>query len=571
MKKMTKMLALMLAVIMILTMAACSSEKESSEPAEEAPAQQSAPAEEAAPIEEAPVEEAAPEETAYAKVVYELPLFEETKTLTAFYALRGSINGSMPNRDDLEFWKITQDKLNVDVVFQEPGEAVVSEKYNLMVASGDMTDLIFENMIVSMGSSSAYNGGFDKAIADDVYVDLMDYVEEYAPNYAYYILGDPANRKNAVTDEGHLATFLQIYSEKQLNNMGNVVNTDHFEATGLELPTTVSEWMDVYAAMADNGVKYPVEVSSTGAILQGSFANAMGASIATGFMISAETEEFVFGPTTDETREYIELFRELNQKGWMHPDWMNINAMDRTLFNNGEVSTRSMMINEITVYEDMYGIPVQALPVVCREGYDGNKTAMGSLGDALATSTGGVAISTACEDIETAMKFMDFFYSDEGADAANMGWEEGLVFEIVDGEKRITTRYQEKNENDVEFKNLYTHDGDFALCYPNMRYDIATEDEKKMYDMWAADTTNEAAIYYSLPQAIALTSEESESITSALTDLETYVETTVFSWMALESDLTDATWEEFVATCESMRLAEIQETYEAAYQRYVEK
>lgn len=56
-----------------------------------------------------------------------------------------------------------------------------------------------------------------------------------------HILGDASNRKNAVTDEGHLATFLQIYSEQQLSNMGNAVNKDYMDATGLDLPTTINE------------------------------------------------------------------------------------------------------------------------------------------------------------------------------------------------------------------------------------------------------------------------------------------------------------------------------------------
>lgn len=573
---MKKILATLLCLSLIACLfVGCSGSTETSEPETTAAVSESTPAPETSEVAEAPEEEAetaeATEAPAYAKVEYELPLFEDQVTLTIFYSLRGTNNGSFPNRDDIEFWQNTQEKLNVDLVFQEPGESVATEKFNLMCASGDLTDLICENNLASMGST-AYTGGYDKAIYDEIYIDLMPYVEEYAPNYAYYILGDASNRKNAVTDEGHLATFLQIYSEQQLNNMGNAVNKDYMDATGLDLPTTINEWLEVYAVMADNGVKYPVEANSEGSIMQGAFANALGASTTTGFMLDAETREFVFGPTTDETREYIELFRDLNSRGWMHPDWMNVNSMDRTYFNNGEVPTRNIMINELTTYEAMYGIAVEALPVVCREGYSDNKTAMGTEGRALASSQGGMAVTTICEDIESAMRFMDWFYSDEGADIANMGWEEGVLWEYRDdGTKVVTELYQQKNENDMEYKNLLTHDGDFALCYPNMRYDIATDEEKNIYNMWESDTTNEAAIYYSLPQAIALTADESENISSSLTDLSTYVETTIFSWMALEAEMDDDSWNQFVSTCQSMRLDEIQAVYEAAYQRYVEK
>ncbi len=571
---MKKLLAVFLAALMLLCIVAgCTADttkNEESAPADES-AEQSQTADEPTP-EEVPSEEAAPEENVsqYEKVSYELPLYPDGSEFSFFYALRGGQGTSMPGRDDEinVFWTKVQEELNVDFVFQEPGEQVVSEKFNLMVASGDYTDIICENMISMEGS--AYVGGYDKAIADDVYVDLMNYME-YAPNYSYYALGDEANRKVVVTDGGHIGAFLTITDEDEKPSLGLTVNADYLAATGLDMPTTISEWLVVAEAMKNNGVMYPIDSNSSGSIMNGQFMNAMGASLTTGFLIDKETEEFVFGPTTPETREYIELFIECFDKGWIDPDWTVNAGMENPKFNQGLLATKDAMGEHISTNFETYGINLEPCPIVRREGYGPGQKAIVSASTSHVSAGGGMVITTACEDIEGAMKFFDWCYSDEGADICNYGWNEGETYYVEDGQKFITDFYKARSDLGFGNKSVYTSDGDFGLRYINMTYYVADEMQKKAADLWVSDTSIESAIYLSLPSAVRLTAEESESLSSQIADLETYVESTVFRWLCKEDELTDAAWEEYVATCQSMRMDEIQAAYEAAYERYLNK
>ena len=511
--------------------------------------------------------------SSYTPVDYPLPLFDETAEISLFYVLRGAMGGGYtPSKDSEEsvFWARLQEQLNVDLVFTEPSEAAASEQYNLMIAGGDMTDLICENNLAEMGAVSAYNGGYDKAIADDVYLDLMDYLD-YAPNYACYIMNDPENYKTAVTDEGHLPAFYQIYSEPALNNMGEIVNSDMLEATGLAMPDTVSGWLEVYEKMANNGVKYPMEVTYTGAIMQGMFTSAIGATLDTTILIDNATGELVLGVISDETRSYIEMFMDCNKKGWMNPDWINAPMMDFSAFNAQETATRNAMANEISTYYDYYGVSVEAAPIVHREGFGDKETAINAATQATVTTMGSMVVTTDCRDLEQTMRFMDWFYSKEGADCANFGFVEGEVYDVVDGEKQINSHYEERNETNVQMKNIYTDDGDFGLVYPNLRYAVADAPAKNAYDLWATGDSTESAIYTSLPSTVALTSEESEAVITHLGDLGTYIETTVSTWMCLGAELTDESWNEFVTTCQGFQLDEILSAYTAAYQRYLDK
>lgn len=575
---MKKLLALFLVALMILGLfAGCSSKTEEAEAPGEEVVQESAAAEEPVPEEAPPAEEAPPVEEApqeegsvYEQVSYELPLYPDGAEFSFFYALRGGQGSSMPGRDDEinVFWTKVQEELNVDFTFQEPGEQVGTEKFNLMVASGDFTDIVCENMISMEGS--AYTGGYDKAIEDDIYIDLMDYIE-YAPNYAYHGLADDANRKVIVTDGGHIGAFLTIANEDEKPSLGLCVNADYLASTGLEMPTTINEWLVVAEAMKNNGVQYPIDTNSSGAIMNGQFMNAMGASLTTGFLIDKETEEFVFGPTTPETREYIELFIDCFDKGWIDPDWTVNAGMENPKFNQGLLSTKDAMGEHISTNFDRYGINLEPCPIIRREGYGPGQKAIVSAVTSRVSAGGGMAITTACEDIEGAMKFFDWCYSPEGADICNFGWNEGETYYVEDGQKFITDFYKSRSDLGFGNKSIYTSDGDFGLRYINITYYVADEMQKKAADLWVSDTSTESAIYLSLPSAVRLTAEESETLSSQIADLETYVESTVFRWLCKEDELTDAAWEEYVATCESMKMADIQAAYEAAYERYLNK
>ena len=581
MKKMkTKLLCLLLAFAMLCMMlAGCAGKTE--EPAEEVPAasesapaeepapEEAPPAEEEAPVEEAPAEEApVEEEPALEQVAYELPLFEETATISLWYPLRQDVVQAPEKASGgNKFWVAVQERLNIDVEFSEPGQTVGTEKYNLMVASGDMTDLIMETLC-AQSNGSAYTGGYDLAIDDNIYIELTDLVEENCPNYWYWINASEGNRKAAYTDSGKLGAFLKINAEDMIQNQGIGINGDMFEATGLAMPETPSQWTEMYAALKDQGVKYPVEINTELSVLEGGLAGAMGASPSVAFLIDAASEEFVFGPTTDETRAYIELLADYYAKGYIDTNFISAAAvMSNAKFNSGETFTCRVMQQQLASYEANYGVNIMAAPALRAE--EAPETGMQLIGQAEMALVGnaGVAVTTCCEDLDTALLFMDWFYSRDGAILSNWGIE-GITFEFVDGEPLINDFYQERTDG-VFNRGIYTASGDFGLVYPNCSITKAGEVEQAAMNGWTTKDWD-GYKYFSLP-AVSLTSQESEGISNAWADIETVVDSTFLSWVVGDSELTDDSWNELIATVESLGLADCQAAYEAAYQRYLEK
>jgi len=56
------------------------------------------------------------------------------------------------------------------------------------------------------------------------------------------------------------------------------------------------------------------------------------------------------------------------------------------------------------------------------------------------------------------------------------------------------------------------------------------------------DPSNETAIYLNLPNAVALTSEERAVLTTLISDLDTYIQSTFFGWMCKTVPFDDAAW-----------------------------
>lgn len=187
----------------------------------------------------------------------------------------------------------------------------------------------------------------------------------------------------------------------------------------------------------------------------------------------------------------------------------------------------------------------------------------------------GIALTTACLDddlVEPCMRLCDFFCSDKGFLVGNYGWEEGETYEIVDGKPLPNDFFNQRDPDlDVANKSLYTSDSDFGYVYPNFNFDIGSETMIEASKLWTLPEDQPSALYTSLPENMKLNAQETNQISSMLTDLQTYVESTVLLWMTGQSELDDAAWDTFVSRCQSMNLEEILAVYTEAYERYISK
>jgi len=546
------------------------------EPAAEAPAEE--PAAEAADSAEEPVEEPevqAPTNEFYSEHIgvkdYDLPLFDgEGYEFSIFWVKLGAMGGAeQPDKKDLLFWQRVQENLGITIDFQQRSEAVCAEQYNLMIASGDMTDLIYESNCGQMGSTSVYNGGYDKAIEDDVYVDLTDLIPEYAPNYYDILMHDENLRKDLTTDTGKLYSIAMVYDQPQGVREGPLARKDYLEATGLPIPVTCEDWTEMFKALKNNGVQYPMGVSNGGDIRGGFFCNAFGTSGGHAFKVDLATGELVYDGTSDELRDFVEFFAENFKAGMIDPDFAYAQMFDTSLQTSGATALWGGMDRDLVMMKENYDMDLIAVPMTFPEGYEAPKEFSYEYAKQRNSGMKNTVITTSCAEPEKALTVLDWFFSTEGASAVNFGFNEGESYEVVDGVKQWLPLMNTRNEDLVSYEVIYALDEGPGFQIVNKRNPISEDYVIAAKELWL-DFDKDKALYSSTP-TLAFTAEESEDMTAVNVDIYTTVRTEISRFMMGEQELNDETWQAYVDKIEAMGLAELQEYYETAYARYQDR
>lgn len=588
---MKKLVAMLLSLSMIVclfagcgggTSSAATSDQTSQPVAEEsqkAPEQSQAPAaSETEPASEAeasvvdePTVEQGPTNEWYSEHIgakdYDLPMFEDGLDLSIFWVQLGAMGGAeQPLKKDLLFWQRVQEKLGVTLTFKQASEAVCNEQYNLMIASGDMTDLIYESNCGAMGATSVYNGGYDKAIEDDVYVDLTDIIPEYAPNYYAILQADDNVRRDLTTDTGKLYSIAMIYDQPQGVREGPLVRADYLEETGMEEPVTTEDWMNVFEKMKNNGVQYPMGVSNSGDIRGGFFCNAFGTSGGHAFKVDLQTNELVYDGISDELRDFVEFFSRAFKAGYINPDYAYAQMFDDSLQTSGATALFGGMDRDLTNMKTNYGLDLKAVHMTYPEGSEAPKEYNYEYAKQRTSGLKNIVVTASCAEPEKAVQFLDWFYSTDGASAVNFGFEEGESYEVVNGVKQMLPLMLERNEELVSYQVIYALDEGPGFQIVNKNNPINEDYVNEAKNIWLDYDTSKAL--FSATPTLAFTAEEAEDMAQINSDIYTHVATEISKFMMGESELNDDTWNAYVAEVEAMGLDELQSFYETAYSRY---
>ena len=498
-------------------------------------------------------------------VDYDLPLFDDTFEVSMFWVLLG---GNFPENDDRLFWQRYQEALNVDIDFVMVSEMSINERYNLMLSSGDMTELIWESNCGAWYSTATYSAGYDAAIADELYMDLTDLIPENCPNYNALLDYYPEVRRALTTDSGKLYSLSMIYNRPNGPRGGTVIRKDYLEATGMDAPETTSELFDVAMAMKENGVQYPIGILAAGDMLGDPVFDAFGTTNTSSFKVELETDTLVYDGTSDELRAYIEYFRQLWENALVSPDFLNVTIFDSTMQTDGTNGIWGMGANNIPAYVSRYGIETFPIPKIYRDGNPQKEYTLTSYEYMIQQTSAkkNVVLTTACRDPEKSLQMLDWLYSADGIRATNYGWVEGESYQVVDGECRLLDFMSGRNEDNVPYEILYLLDEGPMLNITEKMNGTYTEEVLAAKDGWM--NVDLSKVSYTTMPSVFLTQEESEATSQIATDISSFLQTQVLKWMTCQEELTDASWKQYCDTIVKMGLSDLTKVYEEAYERF---
>lgn len=578
---MKKTFALLLALAMLLSMAACgnSSASASAEPQESAAVEATEAPSEAPAVPETP--EASSEEASVAEAgtvelgqhEIEMPLTEDPITISFFMRFNPQVQDWCQDMSDNLFYEELEKISNVHVDFQLQHPSVFGEQFNLQVASGDYADVYCE-------AATNYNGGFDKAVEDDVLLDLTDYMEEYAPNYWDIIHSSDANLRDATTDGGRIVFFAAAYDEGQPCGKGPMIRADWAEEFGmdpLEIDT-YAEYED-YIEQAYNTYGATVQLPMAGEPGFGYLTSGFETSVSFGNSFEATLPWFQqdgklqSGVFTEGFQEYVKMVADWYQKGWIYQDFMSEDfgmqgGADIGMVTSGESSLWWAERDYMEQYNtsgtgDKF--MVAAIPDARKN--EGDTLHMAQTSFAALSIASNCCISTACQYPEIVMQWMDYRYTEEGADLANWGVE-GVTYEKdADGNKQYTDMIINNPEGMTATLAQFRYMLQNTVCLTSVAAKVQgfTEQQLGAADIWMTNKDND----WGVPDTLTMTPEEADEYNSIAGDITTYCQTEFLKYIIGDNPIDGL--DDFVETCRSMGLEDCVTIKQASLDRYYER
>lgn len=288
--------------------------------------------------------------------------------------------------------------------------------FNMMIASGDLPDLTWVKDYLLV-AKYAKQGAF---------VALDEYLDECAPNISKYLEENPEIRKRITMDDGHIYYMPTIPGGYA--RYGYFIRQDWLDKLGLDNPDSPEAFYEVLKAFKTkdpNGNGKADEVPYLGSTES---LNGLLTFWGSNPGWYSENGEVKYGPFEPEYKEALKNIRKWYKEGLIDPEiFTRANALD-VLFGNNTGGACRGMIGSTAGLNDKFAdnIPgFELTPMAPPSGVE--------LTHRNKTNPWGWAITTSCKDVETAVKYFDFWFSEAGNHLINFGVE-GEFYDLVDGE-----------------------------------------------------------------------------------------------------------------------------------------
>lgn len=461
--------------------------------------------------------------------------------------------------------KYVYEQVNFRFEFEAPSESGASEQFNLMIASGDWTDL-FE--------SKLYSGGVTQAYQDNVILELTELMPENMPDYwALLQAQDAMDRANIYNDAQQILSINDIYGSMTVNS-GLLMRQDMLEAVGLDTPATIDDLTEALTLVHE---KYSTEQTFYVGT-DGIMSNVVGAFGTAGFDITGGSADLGFyvdqgavqsALLSQNYYDYLQYFISLYQAGMIYSDFysqvpsasmMNELSMGHAFIWSGDGGLIDSMTEtgkaEVPEYQ-LCGIGA----IVENPGDTYHFASASS-----AVETEGTCISATCKHVEEAMQALNWYFTEDGIEFCRWGVE-GITYTIGDDGSEVFTDAVVDGIFPVNLMyGFYVWSP--AAMYVDKDATLSEFSNSVLgaYDVWAkADCQN------TLPASLSLTAEETDLCSHQIIDICTYAGEQVLKWILGNEVLTQESFADFGQTILGMGAQDCIDTYQNAYDRYASR
>lgn len=493
-------------------------------------------------------------------------LTQEPVTLTMWTELSQKVSNFITDYNEVKAYQKMEEITGVTIKFQHPPLGEVAQQFNLMIASGDLPDMVYYNW-------QGVPGGPARMIDEGMIIPLNEAIDKWAPNFKKLMEENPGAAKDSMLDDGTYYMFPFFKLEPQARaNTGFIYRGDWLDTLGAKVPENIDEWYTLLTAIKNgdpngNGVQDEIPfVTRNGSADLYAFAAAYG--LLVDYYVNSEGG-IAYGPVQPEYRQYLETMHKWYSEGLIDEefsisDQAQFDAKMTTNIGGSFYGLLSGNMGRImnTMLDKQPGFELRGANYPLTS--DGRCLSPHAEMAKNVSNGNGIAFSRNLKNIELATKWIDYKYGEAGSMLFNFGIE-GESYEMVDGYPRYT---------DLIFHNPdgLTPDqaiGMYATTYGgSMNYDsryfmqiLALPQQKAANELWGKASSE---LY--LP-AITATADESSELGNIMNQIKTYVDEMFIRFTTGQEPLEN--FDEYVKNIESMRLARAIALQEAAYQRYL--
>ncbi len=473
----------------------------------------------------------------------------ETMEFTSF----SGMNQSYTLPDTLAMQE-AMSRANINITFDSVLSADLTEKRNLMLASGEYPDMLFKSGI-GMGDLTKYGG-------QGILIPLEDLVHEYMPNLTAK-LDEIDGWQYLTSPDGHIYSIPEISARGEINLFW--LNKKWLDNLSLEEPKSMDDLYEVLKAFKEqdaNGNGDP-EDEIPFSLTQGDYLGLLkysGFSYDEGSMCAVIDGKLTYVPTTDYFREYVAYLAKLYQEG----------LLEQTSFTQGGEQQQATGQSG-----DVYGSfwTMGAFLTVGRDNDDDYVVMTPFHEDTYPIITGikvgTMAITDACEHPEVLMAWADYLYSEEGGILAWMGVE-GKTYQVADNGKWEWMLGGEYGDDIATVRSSATIQG--AQNHPSIQPDFWFEmsPEVGADEVYLNNERQRIAGLGKVPlPMMAYTEEDNAQIATFRADIDGYINQFIAQVCTGEVDL-ESGWDTYLETMEAMGASTLAELHEKTYNAAVQ-
>jgi len=480
---------------------------------------------------------------------------ETDETLTYWVRLANSLSTSVTNFAETEFAKEYMKRTGINVEYKHPAQGTESEALNLLLASGELPDVIEYNWL-SLNP--------DSAIEKKNILALNAYIEDYSPNLKKWLEDHPEVNKQLMTDNGNYYVYPFVRDDDRLQSTsGFMLRGDWLKELGLELPETIEEWSTVLTAFRDKkGSTAPFSGLPT--FFMGGFGVYPDFYLVDGKVHYGYYEEAFKDYLVEMNRWYNEGLLDKNFAviDGKQIDSDTLNGVAGARFGAGG-STMGTLLNAKAGSGEKYELAATKFPAMKK----GEKAEFANK-QWQYSPVNGAAITAQAKNPVLAARFLDYSYSEEGHMLNNFGIE-GESYNMVDGYPTFSDVIT-KNPNGLSMAQsipLYARSANEGPFVQDVRYIeqyYQLDAQKDALEKWSDNND----LDHRMPQ-ITLTKEEASKNSKIMSDVSSYCNENMVKFILGTKSLDE--FDDYMATLKSMGIEDAIKIQQDAYNRFIKR